>query len=275
MPCEQNVPDSVSAQGVDLAWRQAKSRIDAAPPTRTAEPLAGLIFEMADVLYDATLWRRWLWRLLSQLTIRADYHEFFAAWDREFLVEVQQGQRGLREAFQAFLAGHGLTRGQIDEIEASCRQRRETVTLDTRPLPGVAATLLSLADEGLQLAVLADAVHTATSLQEQLVALGLSGCFAVVISSFDLGATTAAPIGFETALDRLGLRANEVAYVGRRARGLTVASSIGLRTIAFNQEDRTPTTAVISRFVELVDVARCWRNGAGAAIAGPHFLDAA
>ena len=248
---------------------------DGSSADAVAEPLAGMIFEMADVLYDTTVWRRWLWRLLPRLGIRADYHAFFAVWDREFLVEVQQGRRELVEAFHAFLAGHGLSWGQIDEIEAACRQRRETITRGTWPLPGVVATLAKLADEGLKLAVLADAVHTAKILEDHLVALGLGGRFAVVVSSVDLESTTPSPLGFETVLAGLELRPSQAAYVGRRARSLSGASAFGLRTIAFNQDEPAHCDIAITQFFELQDIARCWRAGAGAAGARQTFLDAA
>src|SRR3569623_1380083 len=78
---------------------------------------------MGDVLYDATLWRRWLLRLLQRMGLHTQYRTFFKIWDVEFLNEVHCGRREYSEAFQAFLLSAGLSRGQIDEVEAA-RQAR-------------------------------------------------------------------------------------------------------------------------------------------------------
>src|ERR1700678_2024578 len=84
----------------------------------------GLVLEMANVLYDATLWRRELVRLLVRLHVPATYPAFFHRWEREYLVDVERGYRQYEEAFQAFLLSAGLSWGQIDEVEAVARCQR-------------------------------------------------------------------------------------------------------------------------------------------------------
>ena len=69
----------------------------------------GVIFDMADVLYDATLWRRWLLRLVNQLGVPAEYEPFYHAWDHDYLADVHCGRRDYTEAFQTFLLARGLT----------------------------------------------------------------------------------------------------------------------------------------------------------------------
>jgi len=38
--------------------------------------LHGLVFEMANVLYDASLWRRWLFKLLTRFGVQSSYNSF-------------------------------------------------------------------------------------------------------------------------------------------------------------------------------------------------------
>ncbi|HEY1785227.1 MAG TPA: HAD family hydrolase, partial [Pirellulales bacterium] len=124
-----------------------------------ARSLRGLVFEMTNVLYDATLWRRELVRLLARLEVPACYPVFFDRWDREYLADVQCGFRQFEEAFQAFLLSAGLSWGQIDEIEAASRIRRKELEMAGRPLPGVTATIAKLSQQGLPLAVLTDSPY--------------------------------------------------------------------------------------------------------------------
>lgn len=228
-----------------------------------APPVAGLIFDMADVFYDASLWRLWLWQMSSRFGVRCDYHAFFERWDRDFLVPAQCGRREMCEAFGAFLASHGLTWAQIDELEAACRQRRDELAADTRAFCGVAETLFALSGKGLRMAVLADAVCPAQRLETLLGQFGIEKYFVAVLSSFDLEATTPAAACYQAALDSLALPASQVAYVGHRCRGLAGAAEMGLRTVVFNGEPIASGAATITRFKELLAVVDRWGHSAG------------
>ncbi len=222
--------------------------------------LRGLIFDMADVLYDATAWRRWLLQLLSRLGVQADYRTFYQAWDREYLVDVQCGRREFNEAFQAFLFASGLTRGQIDEIEAACRIRRAELERDVRPFPCVPATLRQLTGDGLLLAVLTNAASPAADLQAKLDHWGLAGRFQAVWSSFDLRAAKPATICYQTTLESLKLSAKQVAYVGHDARALSGAAQVGLRTIAINHESGARADIFVASFGDLPTAIKPWRT---------------
>src|SRR5580698_3318302 len=95
------------------AWSPARAD-RRAPTDGSGPPLGGVVMEMANVLYDATLWRRELVRLLVRLRVPASYPAFFHRWEREYLVDVERGFRQYEEAFQAFLLSAGLSWGQID-----------------------------------------------------------------------------------------------------------------------------------------------------------------
>ena len=107
--------------------------------------IRAVVFDMDDVLYDATLWRRWLLQLLARLGVKAEYRSFYRTWDAEYLIDVHRGRREYAEAFQAFLLAQGLSWAQIDEVEAASRVHSQELESGVRPLPGVAATINELA----------------------------------------------------------------------------------------------------------------------------------
>jgi len=208
-----------------------------APPAPSAAqgPFEGLLFDMGDVLYDATLWRRWLWRLLRGLGVSQGYAELFARWDDDFLDKVHRGEGDYAAAFLEFLASLALSSAQIDEVVAASRIRKRELEHESRPLAGVKATIDRLASLNVPLGVVSDSENRADQLREHLARLGLGGAFAVVVSSRDLGCTKPDPRCYLTALGQLGLPAERVGFVGHDAVELAGARNVGMASIAFNE----------------------------------------
>jgi HAD superfamily hydrolase (TIGR01493 family) len=228
----------------------------ACPPAARAEkltplPVRGIVFEMAGVLYDATLWRRWLVQLLARFGLAVEYGQFYEAWDREFLVDVHCGRREFCEALQAFLLRSGLTWGQIDEIEAASRRRQQELEDEARPLPGVAATISQLARAGLPLAVLANSPHPARELEARLARMGLDHAIGTVLSSLELEAAKPEAICYQAALHALGLEPQEVLFVGQRGEDLVGAAALGMRTAAVHHGPGVSADIVLSLFSQL------------------------
>ncbi|HEV3137605.1 MAG TPA: HAD family hydrolase [Pirellulales bacterium] len=216
-----------------------------------ARHAVGLVFDLDDVLYDATLWRRWLLRLVASLGVRASYASFYRLWDREYLVDVHCARREYDEAFQSFLLASNLSWAQIDEVEAASRIQRENLELNVRPLPGVVKTIARLVDLGLPLVALADAPYPAARLSQRLDRLGLANRFKTVLSSFDLEAAKPSAPCYQAALDALGLPAQDVTYVGHDAEDLEGAKAIGMRTVAFNYQRHARADFYLTRFEDL------------------------
>jgi HAD superfamily hydrolase (TIGR01509 family) len=211
---------------------------------------------MGDILYDATVWRRWLWRLLSHMGIAVDYRCLFELWDRNYLAAVQRGERDYPRAFREFLGSLGLRPGQVDEVEAASHAQRRQLEEHTRAYPGVAPTLDVLRSVGVRLAVLSDSESAADQLRERLRRLGLAGCFAAVVSSFDLRHTKPAPICYQTAVEAIGLSAAECGFVGHDAEELAGAATAGLRTLALNYEPEVVADVYLDRFEQLIELVR-------------------
>ncbi len=236
------------------AERPASPAIELSPRRNRFGRLRGIVFDMGDVLHDATLWRRWLYQLLVRMGLHSHYRTLYRVWEMDFLPDVHLGKRDFADAFHFFLLSLGLSRGQIDEIEAASQARKRELELDVRPLPGVRDTIQRLAGRGIQLAVLNNSERTGDELQSHLDRLGLGGCFSPVISSVDLQCTKPSPICYRAALARMGLPSDAVAFVGHDRAELAGAWAVGLRTLAFNHEVGARADHYLTHFEELLQI---------------------
>jgi HAD superfamily hydrolase (TIGR01509 family) len=231
--------------GVPLLALQSENR-------RRFENVEGLVFDMGDVLFDATAWRLWLLQLLNRMGLQAAYRTFYDVWDREYLDEVHCGRRDYADAFDAFLRAGGLTRSQIDEVNAASQIRKARLEDEVRPFPGVRSTLARLHAGGIRMAVLSDSESSGEAIDGRLTRMGLGEYFTAVISSADLGVTKPARTGYDRAVAALGLPAARTAFVGHDADELRGARRAGLRTLAFNFERDAAADLYLGRFEELV-----------------------
>ena len=213
-----------------------------------------LMFDMGDVFYDATLWRRWLLQLLSRMGLHTNYRSFYRVWERDFLDPVHRGECELGEALRAFLRAVGLKRGQIDEVEAASQARRRELETGIRPLPGVRSTLKRLHAAGATLGVLCNAETSADGVSERLTTLGLDGLFKAVVSSFDLRRTKPDAECYLATLEAMQQTAAVTAFVGHDAIELAGAAAVGLRTVAFNADADAVADRAIGPFEELWDL---------------------
>ena len=217
-------------------------------------PVVGLLFDTCGVLYDTTVWRRWLLQLLGRLGLHTNYNSFFRLWDRDFLADVHRGRREFRDAFEAFLLSVGLSRAQIDEVEAACQARRRECEAGARPLPGVKATLVKLRRAGFVLGTVSDCEYPAAAMAERFQRLQLGGLFTAVISSIDLDRTKPDPFCYLAALDAMKLGPQQVAFVGHDSEELAGAAEVGMQIIPLHYDHDAEADVFLGRFDELLEV---------------------
>jgi phosphoglycolate phosphatase-like HAD superfamily hydrolase len=217
---------------------------------------AALVFEVANVFYDSTLWHRWLWQLLSRLGIERDFQSFSKNWETGYLTDVHRGVRSFADGFRAFLVDLGLSSAQIDEVEAASSARRRELSKTARPLPGVSKTLAELRGFGIRLAVLADTELDTDQLKQTVDRLGIHVQFDCVESSFDLKSTMPDSRGYQAVLSHLNLNSSDVAFVGGSADDLAGAAAVGMQTIAVNFEPSCKADHYLRRFDELLSICR-------------------
>jgi len=237
-----------------LQLHDASAALQHAPTARLQKPVRGVLFDMCNVLYDDTVWRRWVLQLLSHLGLHTNYRCFFRVWDRDYLDEVHRGERTFYDAFAKFLRSAGLSTGQIDEIQAACQGRRRDLEDGARPLPGVKTTLGRLHQAGLVLGVICNSEHPASVLADRLGRFAFTKMFAAVVSSIDLKRTMPDADCYRTALENMRLPPEQVAFVGHDAVQLAGASAIGMPTIAFNFDPDAVADVCITHFDELPEV---------------------
>ncbi len=213
----------------------------------------GFVFEAANVLYDDTAWRRWLYRLLTGMGLHTQYAGLFRVWDDEYLCPVRRGERGFDDAFRMFLRAVGLSNAQIQEVEASAYPRRASLEAGVRPLPGVSPTLERLCSAGAQLAVLSDCTLSADDLALRLAGMGLGESIQHCRSSIELHATKPSPTCYASILDDMALAPQEVAFVGYRRAELFGAAASGLHTVAFNWDADAEADVYLEHFDGLVE----------------------
>ncbi len=221
---------------------------------RLSRPVRGLLLDMCNVLYDDTVWRRWVLKLLWHVGLQTNYRCFFRVWDRDYLDDVHHGRRDFCEAFEAYLQSVGLTRAQIDEVQAACQTRRRHLESSARPLPGVKSTLTRLHHSGLVLGAISNSEHPSSVLEERMVRFGLDRLFTAVISSIDTQQTMPQPGSYHAALKAMNLPAEQVAFVDHDAAELAGAEAVGMATIAFNYDPDARADVYLGRFEELIEV---------------------
>lgn len=217
-------------------------------------PVTGLLFDTCDVLYDATVWRRWLLQLLTRLGLHTNYRSFYRVWDQDFMADVHRGRREFQEAFRTFLLTAGLSPAQIDEVEAACQARRRQWETTARPLPGVKTTLCRLHAAGVVLGAVCNSEYPALVLSQRLGRFGLGGLFTTLISSIDLEQIKPEAVCYRTALDAMKLPAGRVAFVGHDAAQLDGAAAVGMPTVAVNFDPDARADVYLARFQDLTDV---------------------
>jgi putative hydrolase of the HAD superfamily len=213
-----------------------------------------IVFDTADVLFDATYWPRKLARLVNRMGVSARYQEFIARWERDFLPEVCRGRREYEEALQSFLLTWGLSWANIDEIEADGRIQRRHAEHEVRTFPGVARTLRALALRGYRLAAWADSCEPAANVAAQLDRLGLSGVFGSILCSADLEVSQPDPQCYQACIAALGVAGERMGYVGHDADHLAAAKAAGLVTVAYNHPPAATADYYLPQFDTLLSL---------------------
>jgi FMN phosphatase YigB (HAD superfamily) len=223
--------------------------------------LAGIVFDVPDVFYDATLWRRWLFQLLVRMQILADYDEFHTRWERQ-LSDVHCGRREFGEALQAFLLNYGLSWAQIDEIEAASRIQRQALEVDVRPLPGVASTIRALNQLRVPMVAWADVPLTGAKLAERLERIFPRAEFQAVVTSFEVECTQPDGQCYRIMGEVFAASSGKTLYVGHDPVHLTAAREAGLLTAALSYLPAGEVDFPLPRLEELAEIASSRRPAA-------------
>lgn len=217
-------------------------------------PLVGLVLDCGGVLYDDTVWLRWLLKLLTRIGLHAQFAPFMRIWQREYLVRVKTGEVDYWQALQLFLRALGLTSGQTAEVLAAAKARRRELEASLLPLPGIISVLTRLRSQGVRLTVLSSGHTGAAEVQRQLARAGLDGLFDLVLAEIDIVAASPHQSALEPVIALIDLPVRQLAYLGRDAQMLQLAGAAGLRTVAVNYDGDAEADVYIEHAEQLLDL---------------------
>lgn len=213
----------------------------------------GLIFDMGDVFYDATPWRRWLTGRLQSLGVEITYDQLVEKWE-SLLVDVYCGHGDYWKRFDELLASVGLDVKLARPLAADAWGKGKEVQVDRKCFDGVGETLARLKAEGVKLAVLSDTESSQEEARAGLRQLGIERYFDAVVTSRDIGYAKPAREAYQAAADALAVAPQRCGFVGHDAGELAGAKKHGLCSIAYNCDPAVAATAAdvyIEQFSDL------------------------
>lgn len=212
-----------------------------------------IIFDVGDILYDATPWRRWLTTELQRWDPAMTFDRLVAEWE-SLLTDVYRGRADYWQGFGELLGRLGVPPEARARLERDARSKGDEVKIDRQPFPGVPETLAKLQAAGVRVVALSDSERPAYGVRETLNQLGIEHFFDAVVSSHDLGSVKPEPAAYTAALVAVGATVEESAFVGHDEDELAGARSAGLFVIAFNSRDGVTADARLVVFSDLIGV---------------------
>jgi phosphoglycolate phosphatase-like HAD superfamily hydrolase len=154
-----------------------------------------------------------------------------------------------------YLRSLGMTDAQIDEVHAAGLAKRREFERTTRPFPAVRETLARLSRQQITLGVVCSRSLTQRDVMNSLVALKLRQHFSLVTSHSEQSNMPRRQL--TTSAARMGLNANQVAYVGCHDVPLRAAMDCGMLTFAFNVDHEVTVHHRLEQFDQLLNHLAC------------------
>jgi HAD superfamily hydrolase (TIGR01509 family) len=210
------------------------------------------IFDMGDIFFDATVWRRGLTEHLRDAGVEIDYPNLCLQWEAK-LVAVYLGQRPYWEAFEEYMFDLGLDEQGVAAAIAYARKCAKEI--EKRKLfEGVAQTLADLNAAGVKLVVLSDTESSEPRVRARLVELEIEQYFDAVLTSIDIGHVKPTAEAFQRALAAVGMTKDEACFIAHDDDELSGAQAFGITAVAYNYIEGVPADHYLTHFGELKTV---------------------
>ena len=210
------------------------------------------IFDMGDIFFDATVWRRGLTEHLQAAGVEIDYPNLCLRWEAK-LVAVYLGQRPYWEAFEEYMFDLGLEDAGVGDAIAYARKCAKEI--EKRQLfDGVAETLAALHAAGVKLAVLSDTESSEPRVRARLAELEIEQYFDAVLTSIDIGHVKPTAEAFQRALDAVGMTKDEACFIAHDDDELSGAQAFGITAVAYNYIPGVPADHYLEHFSELASL---------------------
>ena len=215
--------------------------------------LTALIFDVGDILFDATAWRRWLAAELTRRGKDVTYPQLVTAWEG-LLVDVYKGQAEYWDAFAKLMQHFCVVQADVPEIVALAKQKGQAVQKERTPMPQVPETLQRLHDAGIVLVALSDTESGEVGVRKILAQLGIQQYFYAVAASFDIGHAKPEPEAFDYAIKATGFTKQQCGFIAHDIDELEGAQKHNLFAIGYNYHPDAPADVFIEHFSELLNL---------------------
>jgi FMN phosphatase YigB (HAD superfamily) len=213
-----------------------------------------LLISPSQVLYDDTLWWRWLLQMVSRFGLHTNNDMFTSLWQSDYYDDVCQGDREVFDALQEFLTCCGLRRGQVDELCAAGRLHWRRLELELRAFPQTLPAIAALAQQGWRMGLLMHCPLSTSEAKSQLEQMRIARFFDHVVGSREIATRFSLPDFWSDVAQRLSVSPERIALMCHETRQLSAAKSAGLTTLAFQCDGHHTADATLNRVDEVLSL---------------------
>jgi putative hydrolase of the HAD superfamily len=211
--------------------------------------IRAILFDAGDILYYRKRTGRKLAKFLTELGLNPK--NITPAEKRALQVQSHRGLIGQEQFHEAILRLHGVT--QPEHIERGKRIMAEEDNA-VHIFSGVPETLYSLKNKGFMLGIITDTAQPLHVKLNWFERGGFGNVWDSIISSAEMRVSKPHPAIYRTALQQLGVCANQAVFVGHKTSELDGAQSVGMKTVAFNYDQDAKADFYIEKFEDLLKV---------------------
>jgi HAD superfamily hydrolase (TIGR01549 family) len=215
-----------------------------------------IIYDMGDILYDASAWRRWLHHYLKEKKlIHLSYQEVFDIWETRFLSKIHVKITDYATGFNDFLDYLGLSKNDKKDLLKINWEKKNGFEEEIAPFPSVYETLSKLKAAGIINCVLTDTELNQEQIRQKLNdKLKIGRFIDLIVASSEIQFRKPQKEAYHSCLNKIGLKKEEVVFVGHDQDELTGASDFGIATIAYNFIEPISSNFKIKNFNEILKI---------------------
>ena len=195
----------------------------------------GLILDANDLLYDSTIWNRWLFRLMCRFGLETSFDAFHEIWKSDYLAEVNIGREDRWDVTNRFLRSLGLGEGEVFEVLAAAKPRWRKLQDAIMLYPTIRPSLAKLSSR-IRICIISNSAHSSDELTARFRRLGICAFVDSIVTSIDVSRQLPAKECYEQALEAINANALDVYFVSCHARHLAAAKSLEMASIGIGTE---------------------------------------
>lgn len=249
-------PDAV-INSMDELLPIIQKNLSHSPDPNTPEPkIKAFMFDAGDILYYRPRRGVYFKEYLAKhgLTLNGNNPR-----RQELKQLAYNGDISREDYFRELIRSYGITEEQsIDEGIALLSSADDDILF----FNGVYDTLNELKKRGFFLGIITDSAVPVSKKLSWFNKGGFENVWDSYISSQEIGVQKPDPKIYLAALEQLGLKPDQAAFVGHNAEELEGARAIGMLSIAFNKDEDARADMIIDEFPELINISSGWMETA-------------